>query len=209
MGTASLLISETVSGAGVGVWNSPPTFASITVKEDDRISLYLNVSDYNGWEDIFRVTVDIYNPDGDLVESVIYQQYPSNVSSVRIDEFTEARGEFLIPPDEDNFYAGSHVRRFSGEGWFIDNTTQEIVFIFKPFAGTRMRVVAEDSKGEMGVHQGPFSSKYIATPLVEGAAVPLSISLIVSAVGATLVTVDRYHNNKLAMRLMRMRGGGG
>ncbi|GEM_PF-1322118 len=204
----STMTSPPARSAGIGVYNTPPNFISITITENDGIVVRVNVSDYNGWEDIYLVNLSVFNNKGVIVEQVTYQQYPANNSNTRIDRFVENTGDYFVPPDPDDPYGTSHVRRYHGVNWFTDNTTQEVVFVFTPFAGSRLHIIVEDTKGYTAEHDGPFTSKYRAPPLLENRVIPVAISLLVASIGSTAAVVNRYHANKMARRISQMKGGG-
>ncbi len=75
--------------AGVGVINVPPKYGYIRVEEQgDYIRVYLNVSDYNSWADVYNVsvTLDSY---GTKMATFVFQQYQSLDSFVESNEFSE------------------------------------------------------------------------------------------------------------------------
>ena len=54
--TTFLSIEASAGEAGVGVLNVPPKYSMIRVVQQDKfIRVYLTISDYNSWEDIFTV----------------------------------------------------------------------------------------------------------------------------------------------------------
>ncbi|MCK4718933.1 MAG: hypothetical protein KAT70_09710, partial [Thermoplasmata archaeon] len=136
----TILPFQEAEGAGVGVWNSPPTFVSMEVRDDnDTITLILNASDYNGWEDIFRINVKVTNETGGIIQEAIYQQYNTNTSNIRTDEFTQP----VNSPSQNLIIERCRVKRFFEEGWFLENTTQQVTFYFKPFGGMYLHIEIE------------------------------------------------------------------
>lgn len=85
-----LLPSQVYAGqAGVGVINVPPKYGYIRVEEQgDYVRVYLNISDYNSWADVYNVTVTLENY-GTKLSTFLFQQYKSLDSFVEIDEFSE------------------------------------------------------------------------------------------------------------------------
>jgi len=210
---ALAMVSQDVGGTGVGVWNSPPTFVSMSIPDTDtEIAVVINVSDYNGWADIYMVVLTVKDDAGAVVQEVVYKQYPANTSSVRVDTFEETAGSFMKPKNPEDPYSGCRVRRFSGVGWFEDNTTQEVTFLFHPFAGSTIDVLMEDSKGLTSFHEGPFTDRFKDVlppppPVFDNPAVPVTISTMVAAVGAAVAVTGRMKSNKMARMVMRMKGG--
>jgi hypothetical protein len=55
-----LTINCKAGEAGVGVINVPPKFTLIRiVQQDDFIRVYLTLSDYNSWADIYNVSITL------------------------------------------------------------------------------------------------------------------------------------------------------
>lgn len=214
--TAAALLPVVLAGnasaqTGVGVWNSPPTFTSIDLRDDNEvITLIINVSDYNGWGDLFQVTVEITDQDRVPIQQAVFQQYATNTSTVRIDRFDQ-------PISSPNLYLDvemSRVTRYPGTDWYNENNTLGITFVFRPFGGTYIHIKAEDKRGLYAVHDGPFTPKYVGVDLTppffgEDTVVPLAISTTVATVGGAAAVVDRRGSNKMARRIERMRRRGG
>ena len=75
--------------AGVGVINVPPKYGYIRVEEQgDSIRVYLNISDYNSWADVYNVSVTLDNY-GAKLSTFLFQQYKNLDSFVEINEFSE------------------------------------------------------------------------------------------------------------------------
>ncbi len=193
----------------VTIYNAPPTFVTVKIQDvESRIVMTVDVSDYNGWEDIFRVYVNVTDIYGNIIESALYSQYPSNSSDQRVDTFSDLKGGVLIPEESD-------VQRFpysppSGGGWgkdWFNATYQRMTFVFKPFLGYRIIVTAYDRKEVSCEYVGPFSSQYSVAPAMENPTVPIGISLIVAMVAGLLVFQQRRSSNKLA-RLAEEKIGG-
>jgi hypothetical protein len=85
-----LLPSQVHAGqAGVGVINVPPKYGYIRVEEQgDYVRVYLNISDYNSWADVYNVTVTLENY-GTKLSTFLFQQYKSLDSFVEINQFSE------------------------------------------------------------------------------------------------------------------------
>ncbi len=193
----------------VTIYNAPPTFVSVKIQElDSRIVMSVEVSDYNGWSDIYRLYINITDVYGNIVESAVYSQYPSNDSDQRIDEFRDLRGGSLIPAESD-------VERFpytppSGGGWgkdWFNATYQRMTFVFKPFSGYKIELKVFDRKFVSAEYFGPFTSSYSVPPVMEKPTIPISISLIVAIVVGLLLFQRRKSSNKLAKLAEEKIGG--
>jgi hypothetical protein len=75
--------------AGVGVINVPPKYGYIRVEEQgDYVRVYLNISDYNSWADVYNVTVTLESY-GKKLSTFVFQQYKDFDSFVESNEFSE------------------------------------------------------------------------------------------------------------------------
>lgn len=202
---------QTVRADGVvTIYNAPPTFVGVKIQDvESRIVMTVEASDYNGWEDIFRVYINVTDVYGNVIESAVYSQYPTNDSDQRIDEFRDLRGGVLLPDESD-------VERFpynppTGGGWgddWFNATYQRMTFVFKPFSGYRILITVLDKKMVSSEYVGPFTSTYSIPPVVDNPTIPISISLIVAIVAGALIFIHRKGSNKLA-RLAEEKLGGG
>ncbi len=198
------IVAPSVRGAEISIYNSPPTFVDIKIIDtDERIQVVVEVSDMNGWEDIWKVYVNVTDMNGNLVESALYQQYMTNSSGNRVDLFSDS-SNYLIPGESD-------VMRFpftsvSSKDWF-NATYQKITFVFRPFSGYYIHVEAFDKKSNKCEYSGPFSSKYEIPPVVENPVVPLGISLVIAAGTGAGIYVHRRHSNRLAQLAEEKTGG--
>jgi len=204
------LVPAPVSADGVvTLYNAPPTFVSLKIQDvESRIVVTVEVSDYNGWEDIYQLRINVTDVYGNIIESAVYSQYVTNESEERIDEFRDIRGGVLLPHESD-------VERFpyrppAGGGWgpdWFNATYQRMTFIFKPFSGYKIIVTAYDRKMVSCQNVLPFSSQYRVPPVIDNPAVPIGISMIVAAVAAIVMYMHRKNNNKLAQIAEEKLGG--
>jgi len=82
-------IDANAGKAGVGVLNVPPQYSMIRlVQQDNYVRIYLTISDYNSWEDIYSVSVVLENSGMEKAE-FIYKQYADKTSYEKINEFSE------------------------------------------------------------------------------------------------------------------------
>ncbi len=188
------------AGTGVGVFNSPPTFVSLSIIDHvDRVGIYVSISDYNGWDDIASVNVRITDSRDRLISNMTYYQY--NADGVRTDSFVDNLGDFLIPPDPNHPTTTSYVERFSGVGWFEDNTTQKMVFMIQPLNGAFINVTAYDRDGASCSFEGPFSAQYSEPPIINNITIAVGVSLIAATGASAYAVYGRKNSNKMARKI--------
>ncbi len=194
------ILLSSLAGAqegGVGVVNTPPTFVSIDINEtDDLYYINVNVSDYNGRGDIYRVFVNIYDTDDEMISNISYQQWDSTdrATASRIDAFMEHRGDYLV---------SGEVIRYVGNDWFLENTTLELQFVLRPLDGKTINIRASDFNMEEAFYEGPITSKTLVQPIIEGRAIPLVISMMTAGLGTAAVVYDRRNKNVLAQTVRK------
>jgi len=91
-------VSVTADQAGVGVLNVNPKFGHIKIEQKaDTIRLYLNISDYNSWGDLFKVKIELKDKENDeLIASFLYKQYENEEKWEKIHVFQQTHGEPLL-----------------------------------------------------------------------------------------------------------------
>ena len=202
------VLMPSVEGAEISIYNSPPTFVTVKIMDTgERVQVIVEVSDMNGWEDIWKVYVNITDISGGIVESSLYLQYMTNTSTNRVDLFSELEGNSLIPSE-------SEVQRFPfsgsagsvGTDWF-NATYQRMTFVFRPLSGYYVHITAFDKKLNKCEYGGPFSSKYEEPPLIDNPVVPLGLSLVIAAGAGAAIWMHRKHSNKLAQIVEEKMGG--
>ena len=207
-------ISSYSNAAGVvTIYNSPPLFKSINIQDEGtRIVITVDVSDFNGWEDIYCVYVNATDSGGNIVESALYRQYASNGSSQMMDQksrFSDLSGGFLIPDESD--VETFHYQQSGSGGWGSDwfNATHELItFVMKPFSALQVKITAFDRKMAHCEQISPFSSSYSNPPLIDNPTVPLGLSLIIAAGVGSGIYMYRRNSNKMAKLVEeKMRGG--
>lgn len=125
--------------AGVGVINVPPKYGYIRVEQqNDLIRVYLTISDYNSWGDIYEVSVTIYNYEEE-VSKFIFKQYESIESYVEINEFSEIPEKNNLLVKEKCFYEKSNKKETVDERCDI-----EIRFVFQKTWFTGIHVLIDD-----------------------------------------------------------------
>ncbi|MDH7518017.1 MAG: hypothetical protein QHH19_06725 [Candidatus Thermoplasmatota archaeon] len=140
----NLLFSNTVDAgqAGVGVLNVPPKYGYIRVEQqNDLMRVYLTISDYNSWGDIYEVSVTLYNYEKE-VSKFIFRQYKNLESYVEINEFSEIPERNNLLVKEKCLYNKSNKKETIDERCDI-----EIRFVFKKTWFTGIHVLIQDRQG--------------------------------------------------------------
>jgi hypothetical protein len=141
-----LLLSSIVSAdnkTGVGVLNVPPEYSKVRViHQDNTIRVYLTISDYNSWEDIFKVDValEYYGLETALFT---FKQYVDPNSYLKINEFEETSIERDLLFEDKCLCFHSDKKETVEEKCNLD-----LVFVFRVTWFTRLKIVAIDREGE-------------------------------------------------------------
>ncbi len=128
--------------AGVGVINVPPKYGYIRVEEQgDYIRVYLNISDYNSWADVYNVTVTLENY-GRKLSTFVFQQYKDFDSFVEINEFSETPKKSHLLEIKKCFFEKSNQQET------IDQRCDIAVrFVFQKTFFTGLSIVINDRAG--------------------------------------------------------------
>ncbi len=140
----SLLLSTIANAgqAGVGVINVPPKYGYIRVEQqNDLIRVYLTISDYNSWGDVYEVSVTLYNYEKEA-SKFIFRQYKSLESFVEINEFSETPEKNKLLVKEKCLYNKSNKKETIDERCDI-----ELRFVFKKTWFTGIHVLIQDRQG--------------------------------------------------------------
>jgi hypothetical protein len=128
--------------AGVGVINVPPKYGYIRVEEQgDYIRVYLNISDYNSWADVYNVSVTLDNY-GTKLSTFLFQQYKNLDSFVEINEFSETPEKRNLLDVEKCFFEKSNEQETIDERCDI-----AIRFVFQKTFFTGLSIVINDRAG--------------------------------------------------------------
>ena len=128
--------------AGVGVLNVPPEYSSIRVLYyEDSIRIYLTISDYNSWEDIYQVKISL--EDSGLEKArFVFKQYENTTSYDRINRFTEEVSNGILYTEKCSYSVSNKKDTVK------DRCNMHLLFVFKTTYFTRIYVTAEDRGGE-------------------------------------------------------------
>lgn len=139
-----IFLSESVLGghAGVGVLNVSPEYrATRIIQTEDVVKIYLTVSDYNSWRDVYQVDLFLENH-GVTIAQFRFRQYESTISYEEVDEFREIQGNGYLLPDE------CSVSRSSSKETVDDRCLLHVVFVFTPIPYcTRIAIFTYDRGG--------------------------------------------------------------
>jgi len=128
--------------AGVGVINVPPKYGYIRVEEQgDYVRVYLNISDYNSWADVYNVTVTLENY-GKKLSTFVFQQYKDFDSFVESNEFSETPKKSHLLDTKKCFFEKSTEQETIDQRCDI-----AIRFVFQKTFFTGLSIVINDRAG--------------------------------------------------------------
>jgi hypothetical protein len=128
--------------AGVGVLNVPPSYMNVTLDQQyNNLRVYLNLSDYNSWEDIYevRLTLEYY---GLEMATFIFKQYEDKTSYVKINEFSEEPAENNLLQEE---YCS--VQSSAKKETIVNKCNMDIRFVFATTWFTDIKIITSDRAG--------------------------------------------------------------
>jgi hypothetical protein len=168
---------EAGSKAGVGVLNVPPEFNNINVDQvENTVRVYLTLSDYNSWEDIFDVNI-ILEYYGSEVARFTFNQYSVTTSYQKTNIFTETSKEGdLLQKDKSTFSHSDQKETVE------DRCNFELLFVFRTTWFSHFKIVTTDREGATATTQVDYSaedmmrsSNMIMIPGIDGP-IPVEIS---------------------------------
>ena len=190
-------VNANPGGAGVGVLNVKPTFSYIHFSSADGVHMIeVNVSDYNSWEDIYKVTLTFTADDGPITV-ISYTQYSnrSDMSS-RVDWFNESYGNYLIRDRTNITY-----RVFSGGA--EERCCLNITFTFRPIEALKVVVVAEDLSGAVAVSRVDYPPLFGGIPMEQEPVSTDLIALVLSIFGTAGAIKVKYGSFMRPMKNLR------
>lgn len=139
------LFTFSVTGrqAGVGVLNVNPKFGHLRIEQrTDTIRVYLTISDYNSWGDIYKVTIELMDKEYDeLIARFEYKQYESQDKWEKIDIFEQTYGEPLLI--EERCSCDFSTKRTTVE----ERCDMDLLFVFNKTWFTTINVNIRDREG--------------------------------------------------------------
>jgi len=177
----------------IGVDPVPPMVSSLKMETPDKnplreIRISLNISDYNGFEDIATVEVSLYYFN-EKQANAKYTQYEDN-TSIKVDRFEDLFGGFLDLKNSDAYYSTS-------SNWIEQNTTLRIEFYFKPVPVTDLMISASDRTG-MSIHISTAITPSARPSKIKEAYIPWVISIVIASIAAIALFWIRNTSNRLA-----------
>lgn len=139
----SLCVPQGSAGqAGVGVINVPPKYGNIRiVQQDTLLRLYLILSDYNSWGDIYTVTITLEDY-GATVAEFAFKQYDNADSYNEVNLFTEPYGgKQLLVTEKCSYFHSDSLTTVD------DRCDLELLFVFETTHFTRLNVLITDRGG--------------------------------------------------------------
>lgn len=161
---------------GVTVINVPPQFSGFRIATQDGLN-YIDVvvSDYNSWQDIFRVQVEIESDTQAPVADVAFQQYPDNATLQRQPQFTESVGSFLVRDLSSATFNTQPVT-------IPERTEMRITFVMSPVNGKFLSVTTTDLGGLTAFAQVEYSAGFFGRFPAVSSWILLVIALVLSIV---------------------------
>ena len=197
--------NATAGKAGVGVLNVPPEYSRTrVVQQDNNIRVYLTVSDYNSWEDIYKVTVslDYY---GSETATFTFKQYEDTTSYEKINEFSETSRENDLLQNEKCSYSHSDKKET-----VEDRCNFIIVFVFRTTWFTRLNILTYDREGltatthiDYDMEEMMRSSNMIMIPWLDGPILVEISSFILNLIALVVGAIGVIYFAK-KMKIMRM-----
>ncbi len=199
---------EGASKAGVGVLNVPPTFRMIRiVQQENTIRVYLTLSDYNSWEDIFSASITLEDSGLDIA-TFTYQQYEERTSWIKTNQFNDTSSKELLMLTKCSYDSSNDRETVE------DRCNLEVLFVFQTDFFTRLHIVAGDREGATATASIDYNademirnSEIIVIPGVDE---PVSVTippyllnllaLLVAIVGTFLVMrkIDKQRTERVA-----------
>jgi hypothetical protein len=137
-----IIMNSSADEAGVGVLNVPPKFGIIQiVQQEKNIRVYLTISDYNSWEDIYIVNITLENPDSPST-NFIFKQYKDKTSYEKIYEFYEEPDDENLLIEEKCSYTHSNKKESVD-----DKCNLDLLFVFHSTWFSKIRIIATDLEG--------------------------------------------------------------
>ena len=172
--------------AGVGVINVPPKYGNIRiVHQDTYLRLYLIISDYNSWGDIYQVTVSLEDYGAETYR-FLFKQFDNAESYNEINQFSQPLGTKQLLSKER--CSSSHSSSLAN----VDERCDlELLFVFKTSHFSRINLWIEDRGGL----KAEAHIDYIAEEITRDS----DILLIPGPDGTIVIALPSYFLNLIAL----------
>jgi hypothetical protein len=130
------------SNAGVGVINVPPNYSDIKIlQRENMIRVYLTLSDYNSWGDIYKVQLNL-EQDGVVLHTFSFKQWESPDSFNFVNEFTEESDSSILQVE------ACDVSHSSETATVADRCHLNIRFVFRSTYFSELHIISSDRAGD-------------------------------------------------------------
>ncbi len=127
--------------AGVGVINVPPNYADIKIfQQENQVRVYLTLSDYNSWSDIYKVQLHL-EENGVILHSFVFKQWDGKDSFNLVNEFIDESSSSLLQMEACDV---SHSRESKT---VTDRCHLHVRFVFRTTYFSEIRVTSTDRAG--------------------------------------------------------------
>lgn len=128
--------------AGVGVVNVPPNYSDIKIfQQENQVRVYLTLSDYNSWSDIYQVQLNL-EESGAILHSFTFKQWDDMNSFNRVNEFIDESSSSLLQIESCDVTHSKESRTVT------DRCHLHIRFVFRSTYFSEIRVISEDRSGD-------------------------------------------------------------
>lgn len=140
--TSSGVIAGPGSNAGVGVINVPPNYSDIKIlQQDNMIRVYLTLSDYNSWGDIYKVQLNL-EENGVVLHTLSFKQWDSPDSFNFANEFIDESGSAILKME------ACDVSHSTDTTTVADRCHLHIRFVFRSTYFSQLHVISTDRAGD-------------------------------------------------------------
>lgn len=197
---------STADEAGVGVLNVPPKFGiTQIVQQEENIRVYLTVSDYNSWEDLYELNITLINSDSQST-NFIFKQYTDRISYEKLYEFSEEPSDSGLLIIEKCSYTHSNKKETVD-----DKCNMDLLFVFHSTWFSKIDIVATDLEGSTATIKIDYTSEEIMRGgniiIIPGPFEPivilmpsyiLNIIAIILAVIGTIYVIKKIEKKRIA-----------
>jgi hypothetical protein len=138
----SAILASADGTAGVGVVNVPPNYSDIKIfQQENQVRVYLTLSDYNSWSDIYQVQLNL-EENGAILHSFTFKQWDGMNSFNRVNEFIDESSTSLLQIESCDVSHSKESKTIS------DRCHLHVRFVFRSTYFSEIRVISEDRSGD-------------------------------------------------------------